>query len=89
MVRLKGIAGKATSTAGKVFQFLMVRLKVLSTPEIAARKVFQFLMVRLKVMKKKRNFGLIDISIPYGSIKRTLSVARLKKFSYFNSLWFD
>ena len=57
-----------------LFQFLMVRLKVVFTIDtLIYLKTFQFLMVRLKVFQYVPVFFGESVSIPYGTIKSTLS----------------
>ena len=53
------------------------------------RRGFQFLMVRLKDKAIPTVNPFFLISIPYGSIKRSIRFIRQLRMLYFNSLWFD
>ena len=72
MVRLKG-KDSWFSNLKQIFQFLMVRLKVVGDCQRSNSFVFQFLMVRLKVFRLLSRNGVLEISIPYGSIKSRTS----------------
>ena len=51
----------------------MVRLKVVGADGTSVTIKFQFLMVRLKALcRKLKREGLLQVSIPYGSIKSQL-----------------
>ena len=55
----------------RLFQFHMVRLKVLTTVNSCSTvRAFQFHMVRLKGSGVPRTVLTVAISIPYGAIKR-------------------
>ena len=74
MVRLKGSLSNCTWLVRSLFQFLMVRLKgcLLHSMQFP-HPIFQFLMVRLKACILCLTVSLCNyISIPYGSIKRTV-----------------
>ena len=70
MVRLKGFVLIVYVKNVLIFQFQMVRLKVISSPfRKRSSSVFQFQMVRLKVTGLQSDNGFLVISIPDGSIK--------------------
>ena len=46
-------------------------------------------MVRLKDKGTGKDEADTSISIPYGSIKRSLADENCELYLYFNSLWFD
>ena len=71
------------------FQFLMVRLKDPALFVLHSCGLFQFLMVRLKVQKKSATERDVEVSIPYGSIKRAVHNYLPPTDLCFNSLWFD
>ena len=74
MVRLKAVP-HLSAFYPTVFQFLMVRLKVWLNTCSATFGIFQFLMVRLKEPNRLPIATIIEISIPYGSIKRQIPTA--------------
>ena len=72
------IKSKKLSTSPRAytaFQFLMVRLKAIMLSSKRGGYQFQFLMVRLKVARVSALQGHPAVSIPYGSIKRDISIA--------------
>ena len=72
MVRLKGKYKVCDVSKLTLFQFLMVRLKVIEFTLFSSLKMkFQFLMVRLKVSHSTSALQENFISIPYGAIKST------------------
>ena len=56
-----------------IFQYLMVQLKDLLPLLVLLLNKFQYLMVQLKVSCSCGDWGRYTISIPHGTIKRTLS----------------
>ena len=64
----------------------MVRLKGRSAPACEPPPEFQFLMVRLKVANRAGANLITLISIPYGSIKRMLSLSYSTSLNIFQFL---
>ena len=71
MVRLKVIQ-RRNNFRVSTFQFHMVRLKVNGGKVWHAGNEFQFHMVRLKVAQRHNEANTYRVSIPYGTIKRTV-----------------
>ena len=73
---IKSCRTSSSSRRVTVFQFLMVRLKAAaSTTGVIIHSWFQFLMVRLKGNTANKLQVLWRVSIPYGSIKSSVSVS--------------
>ena len=69
MVRLRQSIKKALIGFDTLFQFLMVRLRLMKEDFYVIAEIFQFLMVRLRLIGHLYGKSRYVISIPYGTIK--------------------
>ena len=88
MVRLKAGLLREGDEAHS-FQFQMVRLKGRKRRGSITVTWFQFQMVRLKVRSAMTTRSRRLVSIPNGTIKRSLNISFLYGELCFNSKWYD
>ena len=85
IVRLKFTATNPEMSLMR-FQFLIVRLKYTNIACIYKQILFQFLIVRLKSAKLAGEQKQAGVSIPYSTIKISLTQISGLEFGCFNSL---
>ena len=77
------------SPAKGMFQFHIVRLKVVPVYVLINAVQFQFHIVRLKVFQASRAKSSVFVSIPYSSIKSKRAHKEMQGLYCFNSIQFD